>query len=363
MKSIMTVRSITLVATIVSVIAVLSLTGCNERTPDSADASPGQDNREPAAVGLGAGKKVLFVDSYHKGYPWSEGIISGMLGEFHITLDENDIANTLGDTVELRVVRMDTKRNTSEEFIEQAAWKTKTVIDSWKPDLVIVADDNASKYVVVPFFRNAETPFVFCGVNWECSAYGFPCSNVTGMLEVSLIPQLLKEMGKYASGSRIGLLGADNLSNHKEADNYRSKFNVSLEKEVFVETFEEWKSAFKRLQSEVDMLIIAPPSFLKTAEEKAQAAKFVTEHTAVPTGCVEDWITPYALIGFVKASGEQGQWAGRTALKILAGCSPADIPVATNTKARIYLNMPIAKKLRVVFPIKLIESAELVTSE
>jgi len=357
MKSTRAITSITLVAAV-----VFALTVCNKGTPESADASAGQDNRR-SDIASGLRKKILFVDSYHKGYPWSEGIISGLLKELRITLADNDIADASDGTVELKMVRMDPKRHTSEEFIKQAAQETKAVIDSWKPDLVIVADDNASKYVVVPYFRNKEIPFVFCGVNWDCSAYGFPCSNVTGMVEVSLIPQLLKEMRKYASGPRIGLLGADNLSNHKEADNYRSKFNVSLEKEVFVETFEEWKSAFKRLQSEVDMLIIAPPSFLKTTEEKAQAAKFVTEHTAVPTGCVEDWITPYAMIGFVKASDEQGRWAGRTALKILAGRSPADIPVVTNTKAGIYLNMPIAKKLNVVFPMKLIESAELVTSE
>ena len=358
-----TVSSITFAAAIALVIAVVLLPGCNKAAPDSADASSGQDNSGSAPVASVVGKKVLFVDSYHKGYPWSEGIVSGLLKELHIGLDDDDIAHTSVSTVELKVVRMDTKRNTSEEFIKQAALKTKAVIDSWKPDLVIVADDNASKYLVVPYFRNTETPFVFCGVNWDCSSYGFPCSNVTGMVEVSLIPQLLKEMGKYASGPRIGLLGADNLSNHKEADNYRSRFNISLEKEVFVETFEEWKSAFRRLQSEVDMLIIAPPSFLKTADEKAQAAEFVAEHTAIPTGCVEDWITPYALIGFVKSADEQGQWAGQTALRILRGRSPSDIPVAANTKASIYLNMPIAGKLRVVFPMKLIESAKLVTSE
>ncbi|MDP6636267.1 MAG: ABC transporter substrate binding protein [Phycisphaerae bacterium] len=353
---------ITFVIAVVLMIAVLSLPGCNKGTPESADASSGQNKSQGAPASV-SGKKVLFVDSYHKGYPWSEGIVSGLLDELHVRLDENDVAHALTDTVELKVVRMDTKRNTSEEFIKQAAQRTKTVIDSWKPDLVIVADDNASKYVVVPYFRNTKTPFVFCGVNWDCSAYGLPCSNVTGMLEVSLIRQLLTEMGKYAAGSRIGLLGADNLSNHKEAEHYRSRFNISLEKEVFVETFEEWKSAFIRIQDEVDMLIIAPPSFLKTAEEKAAAAAFAAKHTAIPTGCVEDWITPYALIGFAKASDEQGRWAGRTALRILGGRSPADIPVVTNTKARIHLNMTIARKLKVVFPMKLIESSELITSE
>ncbi len=350
-------------AVLASAVTCLALIGCDSSTPDSADAAPERSNGIATEEAPGLRKKILFVDSYHKGYPWSEGIVSGLLEELGLSLDDSDTAGSSVGVVWLKVVRMDTKRNTSEEFMAKAALKVKAVIDSWKPDLVIVADDNASKHLLVPYFKNTDLPFVFCGVNWDCSAYGLPCRNVTGMVEVSLISQLLAEMGKYARGTKIGLLGADNLSNHKEAANYKSKFSISLEKEVFVETFEEWKSAFKRLQSEVDMLIIAPPSFLKTDADKAEAARFVAEHTTVPTGCVEDWIAPYALIGFAKASEEQGQWAGRTALKILAGTSPADIPVVTNTRARIYLNMPVAKKLNVVFPMTLIESAELVTSE
>ncbi len=56
-----------------------------------------------------AGKKILYVGSYHTGYPWSDGIAAG-------------IENALEETgVELKRVEMDTKRNTSEAFKEAAA--------------------------------------------------------------------------------------------------------------------------------------------------------------------------------------------------------------------------------------------------
>ncbi len=82
-----------------------------------------------------AGKKVLFIDSYHEGYAWSDGVLKGV----ETGLD--------GKGVELQVVRMDTKRNTSDDFKQSAALKVKSVIEGFKPDVVISADDNAAKFV------------------------------------------------------------------------------------------------------------------------------------------------------------------------------------------------------------------------
>ncbi|HOL89685.1 MAG TPA: hypothetical protein PK965_10750, partial [Anaerohalosphaeraceae bacterium] len=96
--------------------------------------------------------------------------------------------------------------------------KAKEVIETWKPDLVIAADDNASAYLIAPFYRNADLPFVFCGVNWDAGSYGFPCRNVTGMIEVDLVDSMVRAMQKYASGTRLAALGADNESNRKAVD-------------------------------------------------------------------------------------------------------------------------------------------------
>ena len=58
----------------------------------------------PCLAGKYDGKKVLFIDSYHEGYGWSDGITKGI----ETTLD--------GSGVELNIVRMDTKRNTDDAF-------------------------------------------------------------------------------------------------------------------------------------------------------------------------------------------------------------------------------------------------------
>ena len=129
-----------------------------------------------------AGKKILFIDSYHEGYAWSDGITRGVQS----TLE--------GTGVNLKVIRMDTKRNTSDDFKKAAARKARAEIEAFKPDVVIAANDNASKFLIEPYFKNAELPFVFCGVNWDASVYGFPYSNTTGMVEVTPIPQIIDQL-------------------------------------------------------------------------------------------------------------------------------------------------------------------------
>ena len=53
--------------------------------------------------------------------------------------------------------------------VEMNNSKAKAEIDAFKPDVVIAADDNASKYLIEPYFKDAALPFVFCGVNWDAS--------------------------------------------------------------------------------------------------------------------------------------------------------------------------------------------------
>jgi len=300
-----------------------------------------------------AGKKIFFINSYHDGYAWSDGIRNGIKDVFK------------GADIELKVHDMDTKRNTSEEFKSAAGVKTKEMIEAFQPEVIIAADDNASKYVIVPYFNNSSTPVVFCGVNWSASEYGFPSANVTGMVEVSLIPKLVNMMTQHSKGEKIGLLGADNLSNRKEVANYKKIFNINFEKEVFVTTIEDWKNAFAQLQQEVDMLIMAPPSFFNevSEEEKSAIKNFILEHVTIPTGSVEDWIAPYALISLAKRSQEQGEWAATTALRILDGTAPSDIPIVENEQGSIILNLVLAEKLNVFFSPSTLRNATIIDKE
>ena len=81
------------------------------------------------------------------------------------------------------------------------------------------------------------------------------------------------------------------------------------------------------------------------------------KNTKIPTGTTIQTATSFTMIGFTKVAEEQGEWAAQAALEILAGKKPSDIPIASNQKAKIYLNMRLAKKLNITFPMELIQQA------
>jgi ABC-type uncharacterized transport system substrate-binding protein len=297
-------------------------------------------------VSLAQKKKVLFIDSYHEGYEWSDGIVRGA-------------KNVLGDKCDLKIVRMDTKRNPSDDFKKKAGEKVKQEIDAWKPDVVIAADDNASAYVIVPFYKDKDLPFVFCGLNWDASIYGFPCKNVTGMIEVSMGNQVIDAMKKFAKGNKKGFLSVENETSHKEYENWVSKLNLRFERDVHVKTFEEWKKAFIDLQGKVDMIVLENNAGIQGWNEE-EAKKFVRAQTKIPTGCIHDFMAEYCLVGYTKIGEEQGEWAAGAALQILSGKSPKDIPVVMNQKGQLYANLAVAKKLNVTFPLTTLKAAKVI---
>lgn len=91
-----------------------------------------------------------------------------------------------------------------------------------------------------------------------------------------------------------------------------------------------------------------------------EAIAFIHQHTRIPTGAHADDHVQYALIGRTKIAEEQGWWAGKTALRVLEGTSPADIPVTTNKESKLFLNMGMAKQMGIKFPMELVEKAILV---
>jgi ABC-type uncharacterized transport system substrate-binding protein len=293
------------------------------------------------------GKKVLHVDSYHEGYPWSDGIVKGV----------QDVLKSSG--VEVKVVRMDTKRNTSESFAKEAGQKVKALIESYHPDVVIAADDNATKYILMPYYRDAKLPFVFCGINWDASLYGLPYKNATGMVEVSLIKQLIETLKGYGKGTRVGLLTSDVETEHKDAVYSKKLFNITFASERYVKTFAAWKDALKSMQDEVDILIVNNNAGISGWNE-AEAASWAQSNAKVPTGTIYDFMMPYAMVGMTKSAEEQGIWSAQTALKILGGTSPSGIPITENKKEDLMLNVKIATKAGIVFKPALVTNAKII---
>jgi ABC-type uncharacterized transport system substrate-binding protein len=289
------------------------------------------------------GKKVLYIDSYHEGYAWSDGITNGVKK----ALD--------GTGAELKIIRMDTKRHSGEDFKKEAAIKAKAEIEAFKPDVVIASDDNASKYLIMPYFKDAKVPFVFCGVNWDATVYGYPYENATGMVEVTPVPQIVDLLKQYAKGERIGFLGPDILTARKEAANYRKVFGFDMV-EYYAKDVEDWKKGFVELQGKTDLVIVDSDGGLYKGHEK-ELKSFVEANIKVPTGAAYDFMAPYALVVFGKVAEEQGVWSAAAALKILDGNAPKSIEIAQNKEGTLIINTRLAKALGVEIPFEILGSA------
>jgi len=331
--------NIALVVLLVLVVPVLAFIGFK-----SFNVQPGKSSQ---SIAVHSGKRVLYVDSYHKGYEWSDGITNGIVS----TLE--------GTGVELKIHRMDTKRNTDEEFKEQAALETKAVIEEFEPDVLIVSDDNAFKYLVQPFYKDVDLPIVFSGLNWDASVYGAPYENTTGMVEVSLTLELIEKLKTYTSGDRVGYLTADVLTERKNAEYYEKLFDLKFDKLYFVTTLAEWKNTFSQLQNEVDIIIFENNAGIVDWDDD-EAESFALENTEIPVGTTNPWTMQSSLIGLTKVPKEQGEWSAKAVLEILNGTPPSQIPVVQNKNGELFLNIKIANKLGVVFEPSEIRSAEIV---
>jgi len=302
------------------------------------------------AIDKYAGKKILYVDSYYAGYAWSDGITKGI----EITLE--------GTGVELKIHRMDTKNNPSEDFKKQAGVQVKAVIEEFKPDVVILSDDNAVKYVLAEFYKDASLPFVYCGLNWDSSLYGLPYKNTAGMVEIALTNQLIDKLKQFAKDGRMGYLSADTETERKNLENYNKLLNLNFTQAAFVKNFAEWKTAFKNMQAEVDILIFENNAGIPDWNDE-EAESFALENSEIPSGTLNDWIMKTVLIGYTKVPEEQGEYSAQTALKILDGVSPASIPEVTNKKGDLMLNLKIAEKLNLAFTPAMIRAAKTIIKE
>jgi ABC-type uncharacterized transport system substrate-binding protein len=329
---------------VVALLAVgLVLAACNSTTSAAPSTTPAAS--QAATAPTYAGKKILFINSYHEGYEWSDGV-------------EKGIHNVLDNTgAELKFVRLDTKRNPDEAFAKTAGTQAKAEIEAFQPDVVIACDDNAQKYVIVPYFKGTALPIVFAAVNWDASAYGYPTSNVTGMIEVELPGQVVEQLKSYAKGARVAYLTVDSETEQKVAEIYNERFFDGQMKTYWVKTLDEFKQAFLKAQNEVDILFMGNNAGADRWDQ-AEMEQFVLDNGKIPSGSINSWMAPYSLLTLAKSPEEQGEWSAKAALKILDGTLVSSIAVTENKKGKLILNLALAEKLGVVFAPSMLKNAE-----
>jgi len=284
-----------------------------------------------------AHRHVLYINSYHRGYAPSDSILAGLGRGLSARAD-----------VELDTFYMDLKRLQDEPSIIRMTEAALSAINRVKPDVLIVSDDNAVKYLVAPHFRKGPLPVVFCGVNWSSEPYGLPTETVTGMVEVLPIEETVKTLRVYYPQLRKVIVISENSMTERKSMRYTDELYRALGfvvRTVLVDNFNQWKRAFLTANANDDAIFL-PTNGAIQGWDDAEAADFVFRNIKKPVFTCDDFMMRFCVFGLTKVASEQGEWAAQTALRILNGEAPGSIPSVTNVRIRALWNAALAERIR-----------------
>lgn len=295
----------------------------------------------PAAP-LGAAEarppKVLAVMSYDAANSWTlsvqEGIDQALAG------------------YEIRYVYLDTKKD--EQGGRAKAREALALLEEFRPDAVIAADDPAQEMFVVPYLLGkSPLPVVFCGVNDDAAKYGYPAANVTGVVEIKHYLQTISFAQLLVKNlRRVAVLYKDNQSNAINVAQVRREmggYPVEVAEILSLSTLAEARAVLERFKGRVDAFLVLNLSGIVDDQgeviDGAKAISDLREQGAVLLATEDYAIGAGALCGVVQFGRAQGLRAGQMVRLILGGLEPRQIPVEKILNGQRYLNLTTARRL------------------
>ena len=281
-------------------------------------------------------EKILIIESYHHTYPWDASYKKGL-------------EKILGKRYDLVTFEMDTKRIPKSEYETQA----DLAFDTYKqlnPELIILGDDNALKYVG-PKFVNTKTPVVYLGINQNPRNYGmFGPENITGVLERPLMKRSIVYLSEiYTSDLKKVLIMFDNgTTSHSSVEQvFRGRHSITIAgiqadlKQI--RHLQEWQQTVLNAKDEgYDAIIVGLYQTIVDGNgdhvPSDTLIAWTSKNTPIPPfGFWDFTVGPKKTIGGLVLFGEvQGETAGKMAIEILTkGKIPYEIRPVVAKKGRL----------------------------
>ena len=283
----------------------------------------------------------LYIASYAPGYPWQDGI-------------ERGLRRTLNHQCQLKTFFMNTKKISSKIKLEKIGLQAIDFIVANKPDIVIVSDDNAVKYVLEPHYKNSTIPFVFCGVNNTATTYQLPYKNTTGMIEKNPTKHLLRLLFSHnPSKTKIAFLTSISTTTDKNIDEFTTLTDsLGIKHQIYkLSNEKEWRETYKKVQEsdEIDLIYFYNWSDFRTWNHQKNIA-WALKYNHKLSFTTQNEMMPYVAVGINKTPDEQGVWAGQAAIEILKGTPPNEIAIVPNQNFQLWVNKQLAKPFKKELP-------------
>lgn len=315
--------------------------------------------------------RMFVVSSYHPEYLWSQdthkGVCAALL-DFKFVDNKNQIEEyTRNDYLEtdkivLKKAWMDTKRKSAKSEIAAVSSRITQEIKKFKPDLILLGDDNAANYIGNQFI-DTETAVVFWGINGIPLKYGLldslehPGHNATGVYQSGYLKECLEYLKRLVPDLKtFAVLSDDSETGRAKAKELeklaeQGSLPFKLIESVVTNSYLEWQSAALRLQNKVDAFFISNHNTLKDERgspvDQLKAGAWYLRNIKKPDCGHEKQFVQEGMLLVVDDSGfKQGYEAVRMAHMILhEKKDPSDIPVIAPTRGAIIVNRQRAEML------------------
>ena len=314
---------------------------------------------------------IAIVSSYHPDYTWSQetnkGVLAALLDFSY--LDNRDQAqqftktgSVISSRVTLRKYWMDTKRKSSRSEISITLSLLIEQLNAFKPDIVLLGDDNAANYVG-NHYLDSDIPVVFWGVNGAPLKYGLldslekPGHNITGVYQAGYHKESIIHLKTLIPGiKRMAVLSDDSptgRSHAKRLQRYAIEglLPVEVVDVVITNSFSEFKKSTLALNKKVDAFFISTHNTLKDDAgnhvDYLAVINWYLKNTNKPEVTPSSHMLREGLLATVDDSGfNQGYEAVKVSHSILSGGkNPAEISVYAPKKGPFIVNEWRAKQL------------------
>lgn len=285
-------------------------------------------------------KQVLYINSYHQGYKFSDDILRAITTVFK---EEGNI--------DLRIEYLDTKRISDAEYLQEVAKLFSYKYKNAKIDLIISSDDTALNFL----FANADTlfpdvPVVFVGANYFdiTRLQGHP--QFTGISEEADIPGTLDAALRLQPGVRNVVVINDTTVTgqnvHKAFDavmpNY-PQINFRFLEDVTMDDIRQQISVLSK--DTLVLLTIFSKDKAGNFFEYDQYTSLIASSSSVPVFGTWDFSLGYGIVGGKLTSGyTEGERGARLAIRILNGETPSLIPVEKQVKSQLLFDYAVMEK-------------------
>ena len=321
----------------------------------AAPATAHDPNQEPKPL-------VFIVHSYDADYVWSQRISQG-------------IQEALRGRATIETFYLHFSRDMDRERLRETAEAILKRIGEAKPQLVIAADDAAQEHFAAPYLKGRAAPqVIFCGVNAPPAKYGYPASNVSGVigrwhfrqsfdLLKAIAPRVKTVMFLTDDSESSAYVVADLKDEHREG----GPFSLTLTSIERAKSFQQWQRKVRASQKQADALALGIYHALRdertgeTVSPEAVAA-WTNSVNKLPSLGFSDYAIKHGqLCGVLGSAYEQGTLAGAMARTVLErGIKAGSLPVRVNRTGTVLLNLKTAERLGIMIPYAIIEAADTV---